>query len=533
MNKHDYNDRMQQLITENPYKEINKTPLPKMIKESNVVRQNIAKTFGSRLKFSLLVSNPIVAKLYGLPKLHKNPVKMRQIVSSINTPSYKIAKWLVSEFRKLPPFKGFSIKNSFVFVSQIKELTLSENEVMISFDVSALFPSIPVEEALYELNEFLKQLNLSDVKRDIYFSAAKLCMEQNYFQFRNKLYKVEEGTNMGNPLSPLIADCCMSSLENKLLRQNLLPRFWCRYVDDVFAIVDKDKVNDTLNILNCQHESINFTHEVESDGKLAFLDLIVKRNTENSLEFEIFHKPTSTKIVITSDSFCPIQYKQAPFHSMIHRLVYIPLTLPCYIKERNYILNVAKMNGYKPSLIERIIKIHSDKRDKFNLSTLFTQNYTPSDMKRVSFNYAPRITHTLSGIFKPYDMQCVYKSTNKLIDLIGTTKNKDDKLKSSGIYSIQCNSCDGVYYGQKKRSIEKRFYEHLSYIKNKQCNRSALASHAINTGHTHFDINNISVVRVVREQNRLDAYQSYYIQSNENSLNLDNGNIESALFSRV
>lgn len=63
-----------------------------MIRQSDTVRNSIAKTFGTRFKYSLIVSNPYVAKLYGLPKLHKNPIKMRQIVSSINTPSYKIAK---------------------------------------------------------------------------------------------------------------------------------------------------------------------------------------------------------------------------------------------------------------------------------------------------------------------------------------------------------------------------------------------------------------------------------------------------------
>lgn len=141
---------------------------------------------------------------------------MRQIVSSINTPSYKIAKWLVNEFRKLPPFDGFSIKNSFAFVNKIKDGAISDSEVMISFDVSALFPNIPVGEALCELKKHLDKLDLPVEKRDTYFNAAKLCMEQNFFQLRNKFYKVAEGTNMGNPLSPLIADCFMSALENEL-----------------------------------------------------------------------------------------------------------------------------------------------------------------------------------------------------------------------------------------------------------------------------------------------------------------------------
>jgi hypothetical protein len=65
--------------------------------------------------------------------------------------------------------------------------------------------------------------------------------------------------------------------------------------------------------------------------------------------------------------------------------------------------------------------------------------------------------------------------------------------------------------------------------KNKQYKRSALATHALNTGHSKYDTNNVDVVKVVREQQRLDAYESYYIQSDPNSMNLDNGNIASVL----
>lgn len=42
----------------------------------------------------------------------------------------------------------------------------------------------------------------------------------------------------------------------------------------------------------------------------------------------------------------------------------------------------------------------------------------------------------------------------------------------------------------------------------------------------------MSVVKEVQEINKLDAYASYYIQSDCDHLNLDNGNIESILFSR-
>lgn len=37
-----------------------------------------------------------------LPKTHKEGKKMRPIVSKVNAPRYKLAKWLVKEFNCLP-----------------------------------------------------------------------------------------------------------------------------------------------------------------------------------------------------------------------------------------------------------------------------------------------------------------------------------------------------------------------------------------------------------------------------------------------
>lgn len=102
-------------------------------------------------------------------------------------------------------------------------------------------------------------------------------------------------------------------------------------------------------------------------------------------------------------------------------------------------------------------------------------------------------------------------------------------MKKSGIYSVKCNVCDSVYYGQTKRAIEKRYCEHMTCIRKNEP-KSAVAAHVLNTDHSDL---RVSVVKCVRDVNRLDAYESYFIQSNADSMNLDNGYIESILFSLI
>ena len=192
---------------------------------------------------------------------------------------------------------------------------------------------------------FSPYVNIDDDKRQIYIQAARLCMNHNYFQFREKMYKVEFGTNMGNPLSPIIADLFMSFLEVNLKNQNLLPRVWHRYVDDVWAVIDKNEIENMLDILNKQFESINFTYETEKDGEIPFLDLLIRR-IDSKLEFAVYHKPTSTMRTITNDSFCPIQHKLAAYHSMVHRMCRLPLNIVNFRNECNHIKETARVNGF-------------------------------------------------------------------------------------------------------------------------------------------------------------------------------------------
>lgn len=534
MDKSDYENRMGTLINDGPYELLNKSPLPKMITQSNTTRTKISEVFGNRFLRTLIVSNPTLPKLYGLPKIHKTGNKMRPIVSNINAPCYKISKWLVNEINKIPRVDSFSVQNSFEFVENIKNVKLEEDEVMISFDVEQLFPSIPVDEAIEAMDEHLAKLNVDENKKNVYIKVAKSCMQQNFFQFRERFYYMKKGTSMGNPLSPAIAEFFMAKLENILKSRKKLPRIWLRYVDDIFSIVKKSEIQEILDLLNSLSVSINFSHEMEVDGKIPFLDLMLSRNVDGTIRIGIYHKPTSTERCITNDSFCPIQHKHAAFHSYVHRLCKLPLSIPEYKEEYGHIKRVANINGYNSDFIDRLIIKHARKIKQANMSTLFHQN-KPDEVqpRKVSFAYNPKITDKLKSVFQQGNMQMVFSSQNKLKNLLGSTKDKTKDLQKSGIYSVKCGDCDEIYHGQTRRNVGVRFKEHSASFKYNKHRASALAAHVLNLGHFNVTIDNLSLVKQVNDNRRLDAYESYYIQSNENSMNADNGNVVSPLFTFV
>lgn len=530
MDKTDYNDRVNELIADCNYKVMNKDLLPSMIRESDKVRQKIGTAFSTRLSRNLIVSNPSIAKIYCLPKIHKIGRKMRPIVSSISTPTYKMAKWLVKEVKQLPSIKSCSVKDTHEFVNKIKSVKLNNNEIMVSFDVVSLFPSIDVDLALLEFENHLTDSEINNTVKNVYIDVAKVCMKQNYFKFGNKCYKVENGTNMGNPLSPLISECFMGALERKLKELNVIPRVWHRYVDDVFAVIEKEKVNDILNVLNSQFPTIKFTCEIENNNELPFLDIKIIKKFDNTLEFAIYHKPTSTMRVITNDSHCSFKTKQAAFHSLAHRLCTIPLSIKHYKDEYDYISNVAKVNGYQQSMVDDIIKKHAKIVNRTNMTTLIPIDDSQKEKQFVSMFYQPTITNKLKNVFNENKMLIVYRNQNKLGDLLGTTKDKTENLKKSGIYRISCDQCEAVYIGQTKRAIETRFKEHCLHIHNKHAYRSAFAAHVLDSGHENVSIDNVELLRSVNDERRLDAYECVAIYKNPNNINLDNGNIMSPLF---
>jgi len=291
----------------------------------------------------------------------------------------------------------------------------------------------------------------------------------------------------------------------------VLPRFWRRYVDDVCAIVRKDQVQNVLQVLNSRYESIKFTCEIEKDGKLPFLDLELQRE-RNKIEIGTYHKPTSTIRTITSDSHCPIQHKMAAYHSMIHRLCRLPLSVANYKKEYDYIKEVARVNGYSAEVIDKIIHKHCQKIKKWKLSTLFSQTIQ-EQKQRVSLTFAPNITNKLKKSFNDHNLEIVYKSDRKLACLLGSAKDKTSELKKSGVYTVKCGNCERVYYGQTKRSVEERFKEHMQCIRLNQPQRLAIASHVLLDGHENVNIGSVKLLKQVNDERQLDAYKRRFLYS--------------------
>jgi hypothetical protein len=534
LDEQDYIDRMTKKITDGPYRKLRKDPLPDLIKKTNKILNECKHLLGDDIK-KLRQTNPILPRLKGQPKIHKPGKEMREIFTAQNCPTQLIGKWLIEQFQKMPNQpKTFSIKNTNELLENLKTSEpLQEDEILVSFDIKALYPSIPVKEALNKAQDWLLQQPHPKAHVNMYMKLLKLCMEECYFVFQGEFYKQLGGAPAGLSPSGWIAEIFLSPIETQLNEKGLLPRSYNRYVDDSIGIIKKQNLEETIKIFNSQHKNLQYTYEIEKDGKLPFLDVIISRDDFKTVQ--IYRKPTDTMRIIPSTSNHTRQHKMAAFNHLIHRMLTLPLNQEGMENEWNHIMDIADINGYDKEEIEKMIH---KKQKKLQPQSTLTPQKQPKLRVAVEHN---NITKKLTNRLRNSKIQLVFSSrNNQLKNRLRKVSDKVDKLEQNGIYSITCKDCNKKYVGQTKRSLGVRFEEHTKEVhrvqkaralgKNREF-KSKVAQHLAEEGHK-ITVEDIQLVKNVRDARKLDVEESIAIvKSNTNQLlNSDQGNGYSWLF---
>ena len=93
------------------------------------------------------------------------------------------------------------------------------------------------------------------------------------------------------------------------MSQEIKPLFYRRYVDDIFVLFEsQDKLIKFRDYFNGCHPNMSFSHEVERDGKLSFLDANVFRE-EGQFVTNVYRKPIFSEVYTHFVSFLPTTYK--------------------------------------------------------------------------------------------------------------------------------------------------------------------------------------------------------------------------------
>jgi len=130
-----YNNKILDLLNDNnTYSVIKKNPILKIERELNSFLKNwLTKRFISKKEYYFMhLRDSILPKAYGLPKIHKQNIPFRIIVSSINTALYNVAIHFHKILSQSIPTPKSHINNSFELCSILSGKKLKSSDILIS-----------------------------------------------------------------------------------------------------------------------------------------------------------------------------------------------------------------------------------------------------------------------------------------------------------------------------------------------------------------------------------------------------------------
>ena len=187
------------------------------------------------------------------------------------------------------------------FAEEIRNIKLERGECLTSFDVTALYTSIPVADAIEVIKRRLEQ-DTGLPRRTTWPSEnilklLEFCLVNTYFLFNGQFFEQTKGAAMGSPVSPIVANIYMEAFEDRALNTALHPpKIWKRYGDDTFVVQLESQRDEFFHHINQVDTSIKFTmEEAGPNGSIPFLDLLITPEAAGTLTTKVYRKPTHTE----------------------------------------------------------------------------------------------------------------------------------------------------------------------------------------------------------------------------------------------
>ena len=184
-----------------------------------------------------------------------------------------------------------------------------------------------------------------------------------------------------------------------------------RYVDDTFLLIPKDKVLDTLTKFNSYHNRLQFTYEIENNNCLNFLNVLVIRNSDNSISINWFRKNTFSGRFLNYFSSNPLHQKIGIIKNLVDSAISLSDT-----KFHQENLKLASkcliLNGYPSHFINKHIRrrfreIHAttSNHDFVLKNSLYVSSTTSNSI--VSIPYYGSLSEVVRRLLQKYHTKII------------------------------------------------------------------------------------------------------------------------------
>ena len=494
-----------------------------------------------------------IPRMYALPKVHKNPSDppYRPIVDYTGSCTYNIAKALSLLINPTIGKTEHHLLNSKQLVDKIKDVVLAEDEIWISHDVVALFPSVPVDEALEEIEKRLvndktlpQRTNLSP---DDIMDLLRLVVDTTIFTYNDQLYKQSSGFPMGSGISPGACNTYMERFEGQALEScppEFKPMVWLRYVDDVVEAIHKDKVDQFTNHLNSINPCIQFTVELQSEndeGKqhLPVLDVDIQRLEDGAAKFKVYKKSTHTDQYLNFNSHHPLHQKLGVIRTLFDRANTLTSTAEDKATEILNIKTALRACNYPDWSFEKVERKMRESKDKTKKKSKDAKTDHKKNSKLVVLPYVKGLSEAAARILQKFDTTACFRPANTLGQQLFKLKDKADPLKQAdAIYKVGCKNCELSYIGETTRPLYIRQKEHCAESEKANNTRSftrqqrkdstttefksALAEHSVKENHI-IDWEGVKTLETVTDWHMRGIKEAIHIRSTPQNMNRPQG----------
>lgn len=298
------------------------------------------------------------------------------------------------------------------------------------------------------------------------------------------VFRQAEGVAMGKSYSCALADIWMGEWEKSIYsvaRSTGAKLKWVvRYVDDFcgFWLGSKEQFSNFVEKLNNIHPNIKLTHELEKNGELPFLDLVIIRRNDG-FQTSVYRKGCFTGLTTPFSAFTEPRYKRSAINSATLRALNYCSTPQLLSKEFEFIVDLFLENGYPLSFIKSAMK---KTKQRFENKDKSVQNVVRTQDRpiRVAMEYSGPMFHQIQRLGKSLlNIDFVSRSSCTLRNLIHSKvkANPVPGTCDNCIYRINC-SCKSVYIGETSREVKTRIHEHKSaWMGNWTSSKSAFTNH--------------------------------------------------------
>lgn len=208
--------------------------------------------------------------------------------------------------------------------------------------------------------------------------------------------------------------------------------------------------------------SLLFTVEVEENGKIPFLDLLLIRQPDQTIKTKWYMKPIASGRFLNYHSAHSIKQKVNVAKNFIRRVQTFSTNVDT-ATTRDIITTQLKLNDYPTTMINRLI-------DRSRERQVNPTNEDVTDSEETIYRSMVQVGQ-LSGniqkiLKKDYPNVTISSKNAKTVgNMLPPVKDVEDKnSRSNVIYNIPCADCPACYVGMTTNKLQTRISSHRSVV---------------------------------------------------------------------